>query len=95
MSLDDTLNAVERAKLAVWDYPVSDKYTKLWETMKTSHFPNTEQEAKERILKSEFAFICRCIHTLRSFRVRWVVGSISHGGFSEPFLVSANAPQLV
>ncbi|XP_041370921.1 ionotropic receptor 25a-like [Gigantopelta aegis] len=57
MSLDDTLNVVERAKLAVWDYPVSDKYTKLWETMKTSDFPNNEMEAKDRVLKSEFAFI--------------------------------------
>ena len=29
MSLDDTLSELERSKLAVWDYPVSDKYTKV------------------------------------------------------------------
>ena len=29
MSLNDSLNELERSKLAVWDYPVSDKYTKV------------------------------------------------------------------
>ena len=30
MSLNDSLSDLERSKLAVWDYPVSDKYTKMW-----------------------------------------------------------------
>merc|ERR550532_1525062 len=34
MSLNDSLSEVERSKLAVWDYPVSDKYTKIWQSMK-------------------------------------------------------------
>ena len=29
MSLDNTISEFERSKLAVWDYPVSDKYTKV------------------------------------------------------------------
>ena len=29
MSLDNTITEYERSKLAVWDYPVSDKYTKV------------------------------------------------------------------
>lgn len=29
MSLDESLSNVERAKLAVWDYPVSDKFSKV------------------------------------------------------------------
>lgn len=33
MSLNDSLSPVERSKLAVWDYPVSDKYTKIWQAM--------------------------------------------------------------
>ena len=33
MSLNDSMNEVERSKLAVWDYPVSDKYTKIWQSM--------------------------------------------------------------
>ncbi|XP_046565888.1 ionotropic receptor 25a-like [Haliotis rubra] len=57
MSLDDNLDVVSRAKLAVWDYPVSDKYTKLWETMKTSLFPSNKHEAVKRVLTGEFAFI--------------------------------------
>ncbi|ESO98322.1 hypothetical protein LOTGIDRAFT_114647 [Lottia gigantea] len=57
MSLDDNLGAVERAKLAVWDYPVSDKYTKLWETMLESEFPSNKDEAVERVLTGEFAYI--------------------------------------
>ena len=33
MSLNDTMTELERSKLAVWDYPVSDKYTKIWQSM--------------------------------------------------------------
>ena len=29
MSLNDSTDEYERSKLAVWDYPVSDKYTKV------------------------------------------------------------------
>ena len=34
MSLNDSMSEIERSKLAVWDYPVSDKYTKLWQSMR-------------------------------------------------------------
>ncbi|GFO24576.1 glutamate receptor, ionotropic kainate 2 [Plakobranchus ocellatus] len=61
MSLDESLGAVERAKLAVWDYPVSDKYTKLWSIMKTSGFPDNAKAAVERVLEGNFAFICKTI----------------------------------
>lgn len=57
MSLDDTLNPVERAKLAVWDYPVSNKYTKLWETMKLSGFPHSLEEALTSVKNGTFAYI--------------------------------------
>lgn len=66
MSLDDTLNPVERAKLAVWDYPVSNKYTKLWETMKLSGFPHSLEEALTSVKNGTFAYIGkyrgRCRH---------------------------------
>ena len=32
-----TTSKVERSKLAVWDYPVSDKYTKVWRRRKQSY----------------------------------------------------------
>jgi ionotropic glutamate receptor len=53
MSLNDSLSDVERSKLAVWDYPVSDKYTKIWQAMKEAKCPNTLEEAVERVRKSK------------------------------------------
>ena len=61
MSLNDSLDQVERAKLAVWDYPVSDKFTNMWEAMEDSGFPETFEDAIERIKNppadEDFAFI--------------------------------------
>nr|QQP19806.1 ionotropic receptor 25a [Tropidothorax elegans] len=62
MSLNDSLTDLERAKLAVWDYPVSDKYTKMWQAMKEAGLPNTLDEALDRVKKSKsstegFAFL--------------------------------------
>jgi len=53
MSLNDSLSEVERAKLAVWDYPVGDKYTKMWQAMQDAKMPNTLQEALERVRASK------------------------------------------
>lgn len=53
MSLNDSLSEVERAKLAVWDYPVSDKYTKMWQAMKEARLPTTLDEAIERVKSSK------------------------------------------
>lgn len=44
MSLNDSLTPVERSKLAVWDYPVSDKYTKMWQAMQEAGLPNTLEQ---------------------------------------------------
>lgn len=65
MSLDDTLSDEERAKLAVWDYPVSDKYTKIWWTMKEANMPTSFEEGVQRVKESKgsqegFAFIGPC-----------------------------------
>nr|ALG36131.1 ionotropic receptor 1 [Sclerodermus sp. MQW-2015] len=61
MSLNDSLSDVERAKLAVWDYPVSDKYTKMFQAMKEAGFPKSNEEALRRVRRldssNEFAFI--------------------------------------
>ncbi|XP_046835531.1 ionotropic receptor 25a isoform X1 [Vespa crabro] len=61
MSLNDSLSEVERAKLAVWEYPVSDKYTKMFQAMKEANFPATAEEAIRRVLRidsnNEFAYI--------------------------------------
>jgi len=67
MSLNDSLDDFERSKLAVWDYPVSDKYTKLWQAMVENTPPTTREMAIKRVLgvnvtdlkrkPDEFAFI--------------------------------------
>lgn len=63
MSLNDSLSDIERAKLAVWDYPVSDKYTKMFQAMKEAGFPADTDEALRRVRRvdqfanNEFAFI--------------------------------------
>ncbi|KAG6445268.1 hypothetical protein O3G_MSEX003820 [Manduca sexta] len=53
MSLNDSLSDVERAKLAVWDYPVSDKYSKMWQAMKEAGLPNSIEEALQRVRDSK------------------------------------------
>jgi ionotropic glutamate receptor len=62
MSLNDSLSEEERAKLAVWDYPVSDKYTKIWAQIQEASQPTTWSEGVERVKGSQkpnegFAFI--------------------------------------
>lgn len=61
ISLNDSLSPVERSKLAVWDYPVSDKYTKIWQAMQEAGLPNTLEEAVQRVRNSTsssgFAFV--------------------------------------
>ena len=52
LSLDDTISEYERAKLAVWDYPVTDKYTKMWDGMREATLPQTFEEALERVRHS-------------------------------------------
>ena len=52
LSLDDTISEYERAKLAVWDYPVTDKYTKIWDTMREAELPSSFEEALERVRHS-------------------------------------------
>ncbi|KAL1505374.1 hypothetical protein ABEB36_004957 [Hypothenemus hampei] len=53
MSLNDSLTDVERAKLAVWDYPVSDKYTKMWQAMIEAELPSNLDAAVERVRNSK------------------------------------------
>lgn len=57
MSLNDSLSQVARAKLAVWDYPVSEQFTKLKSRMTV---PNTTHEALAMVKRAEFALIREC-----------------------------------
>lgn len=61
LSLNDSLTPLERSKLAVWDYPVSDKYTKMWQAMQEAQLPLTLEDAVARVRNSTtatgFAFL--------------------------------------
>ena len=52
MLVDNTTSEYDRAKLAVWDYPVSDKYTKMWQNMEnTGLYPNIS-DAVQKVRES-------------------------------------------
>ena len=53
LTLDDTITEYQRSQLAVWDYPITDKFTKMWKKIEEEHvepmLPNNMEEALERI----------------------------------------------
>ena len=55
MTIDKAISEYERAKLAVWDYPVSDKYTKIWKEMKNVRMPASLEEAVGEVQASPSA----------------------------------------
>ncbi|VDK48658.1 unnamed protein product [Cylicostephanus goldi] len=56
MALNESMVKLGRERLPIWDYPVSDKYTKIWRVMQESKFPKNLKEAVNRILTSEEEF---------------------------------------
>ncbi|XP_044757854.1 ionotropic receptor 25a-like [Coccinella septempunctata] len=68
LSLNDSLSNTERSNLAVFDYPLSDEYSKIWKVMQESGFPSTFGEAVERVKNSTsstegFALVANSIFT--------------------------------
>lgn len=61
MSMDDSLTPIERRRYAVWEYPLTSKYTKVWQHFQTTGSPRDLAEAVERVRNSTptagFAFI--------------------------------------
>ncbi|GMR59002.1 hypothetical protein PMAYCL1PPCAC_29197 [Pristionchus mayeri] len=59
MSLNESMTPRDRARLAVWDYPVSDRYTNMWRYMQECRLPLTLDEAIHRVLTTPdgFAYI--------------------------------------
>ena len=66
MTLDDSISEYDRAKLAVWEYVVGDKYTKLWYDMKNFEdgIPMTFEDALEKVRTEDFALIGEMIITI-------------------------------
>lgn len=61
ISMNDSLNIYERSELAVWEYPLSTKYTKIWDMMNSTNFPVNLEEARQWVQNSTpssgYAFI--------------------------------------
>lgn len=52
MSLNASLSEEERSKFAVWDYPISDKYTKIWAQIQQTGMPADVESGIRRVKKS-------------------------------------------
>ena len=52
MSLNDSLSEEERSKFAVWDYPISDKYTKIWSQIQEVGMPADIEAGLGRVKNS-------------------------------------------
>ncbi|EZA53719.1 hypothetical protein X777_06826 [Ooceraea biroi] len=61
LNLDDSMSDYEKSKLSVWEYPVEEKYTKIYEAMKKTGFFANIQEAVDSVRKvnrtREFAYV--------------------------------------
>lgn len=53
MTMNDSLTSLERRKLVVWEYPLSDKFTRIWQHIQAMpDRPRTLGEAVERVRNS-------------------------------------------
>lgn len=52
MSLNESLTDEERSKFAVWDYPISDKYTKMWTQIQQVGMPHDHETGIKRVISS-------------------------------------------
>ncbi|KIH68820.1 Ligand-gated ion channel [Ancylostoma duodenale] len=89
MSLNESMSPRGRARLAVWDYPVSDKFTNMWRYMQESKLPIDMDDAIHRVLTSEegFAFI-------GEIKVTMLTSRTAHDMFSFSILVLLNQRRL-
>ncbi|RWS17767.1 glutamate receptor ionotropic: kainate 2-like protein [Dinothrombium tinctorium] len=61
MALDESVDSSEREKLAIWDYPLSDKYIEIWQRMENSGFEPSFESGVRRVKESNFALIADSI----------------------------------
>ncbi|CAJ0595110.1 unnamed protein product [Cylicocyclus nassatus] len=64
MSMNKSLSRMDRARMAVWDYPIANKFTNIWRHMQRSKLPSNIDDAVRRVLDPEeqFAFIGDASH---------------------------------
>ncbi|XP_054280467.1 ionotropic receptor 25a-like [Macrosteles quadrilineatus] len=49
----ENMSGQERSELALWRYPVGDKFTKMWKAMQTAGLPKSLEDAVDRVLASK------------------------------------------
>ncbi len=47
----------ESSQYAVWDYPLGDKFTRIWNKLKVTGFINSTKEGVQKVLDGNFAFL--------------------------------------
>lgn len=52
MTMNDSMSVAERRKLVVWEYPLGNKYTKIWQHIQRTEAPRSLGEAIERVRNS-------------------------------------------
>lgn len=53
MAMNDSMTSLERSKLVVWEYPLANKYTRIWQHIQeTPNRPRTLDEAVQRVRNS-------------------------------------------
>lgn len=57
LSLKSNYKPQERAKLAVWEYPMVERFTTIWESMANAKFPDTLEDAEKRVAKGGYALL--------------------------------------
>lgn len=65
MALDENTPEAKRSDYAVWDYPLEDKFTKMYLAMEDTGFVRSVEEAVKMVREAnrtyEFAFIAEAI----------------------------------
>lgn len=47
----------QSSQFAVWDYPLGDKFTNMWEKIQATGVLNSSSEGVDKVLQGNFAFI--------------------------------------
>lgn len=57
MAIKQPLTQSERSKYIVYDYPLSDRYTKVWNAILAAGMPSNLSDAVERVQQGRFALL--------------------------------------
>lgn len=92
MSLNALLSVYERAEFAIWEYPLSNKYTKIWEAMLQAGFPSNLSEAARWVQNSTsakgYAFIGDGIDVKYLAMTNCDLEKIGHEFSTRPFAIA-------